>query len=55
MEEEFNTLILLGNGFDVAYEFQTKYCEFIASEYFQNLLSSNSLCKRINSVNEHKN
>jgi len=55
MEEEFNTLILLGNGFDVAYEFQTKYCEFIASEYFQNLLSSNSLCKKIQSVKEHKN
>jgi len=55
MEEEFNTLILLGNGFDVAYKFKTKYCEFVESEYFQNLLSSNSLCKKIQSVKEHNN
>jgi hypothetical protein len=48
--------IILGNGFDIAYGFKTKYNDFINSEHFKNLLSQgNNLAKFIYDVNSIQN
>jgi len=44
----YKKAIILGNGFDVAYGFKTKYSDFIGSEYFKELLATdNRLAKHI--------
>lgn len=49
----FITGIILGNGFDVAYNFKTRYNNFIESEIFKLLLSQgNHLAKHIMTVKE---
>lgn len=40
------TVILIGNGYDLALGFKTSYSDFVSSEYFQKIKSS-SLCQRI--------
>lgn len=48
--------IILGNGFDVAYGYKTRYSEFINSVHFKNLLSQgNKLAKFIYDVNSIQN
>lgn len=47
------TGIILGNGFDIAYNYNTGYTNFIQSELFSSLLENgNSLAKYINEVKE---
>ncbi len=45
------TAILLGNGFDIANNFKTSYCDFVKSSMFADLLSSNNkLAEHIHGV-----
>jgi hypothetical protein len=45
------TALILGNGFDIANNFPTRYSDFIKSSYFQELLNSNNqLASHIKSV-----
>lgn len=47
------TAILLGNGFDIANNFKTSYCDFVESDYFKSLLvNDNALAKHIYSVKQ---
>lgn len=48
MDTDFDTLILIGNGYDVANSYKTKYSEFLESSQFKDLIVSNHLCKFIN-------
>ena len=34
--------LILGNGFDIANNFKTGYCDFIESDYFKLLLDKNN-------------
>ena len=45
--------LILGNGFDIANNFKTGYCDFIESDYFKLLLDkNNSLATHIYSVKQ---
>lgn len=46
-----NTLLFIGNGFDIACGYATKYSEFVEDETFKNLIQNNNLCIHINNVN----
>lgn len=50
-----NTLIIVGNGFDVANNFKTKYSDFYQSSYFKNLCDNSNLAKYIRKQNERLN
>ena len=52
MNKKVDTLIIIGNGFDVANYFPTKYIDFIASSYFLSLLKSNMLSQYIHHKKE---
>ena len=42
-----NVMLILGNGFDLAYDLKTRYTLFYNSERFQRLVENNNLCKAI--------
>lgn len=50
-EKTPNTLIIVGNGFDVANNFKTKYSDFYQSHFFSNLYANSNLAKFITNQN----
>lgn len=47
MSNIIDTLFLIGNGFDIANNYKTRYSDFISSPYFKSLLNTNELSKII--------
>lgn len=55
MNQNVDTLIIIGNGFDIANNFPTQYIDFIASSFFTSLLKSNMLSQYIYQKKEMQN
>lgn len=53
--ETINTLIIIGNGYDLAYSLPTRYEDFINSELFQQNVENNNLFEFIMQEYEKKN
>lgn len=51
---ENSTVILLGNGFDVACGYSTKYSDFYKDDFFKALVEKNHLARYIKMVNDQK-
>lgn len=55
-KNELKTLLFIGNGFDVACDYATKYIEFVNDDKFKKLLQEGSdLCEYIERVKEKRN
>lgn len=49
-----NTILIIGNGYDIASGYKTRYSDFVADETFKRLIDNNLLCKHINEIDSHK-
>lgn len=51
--KEYDSILIIGNGFDLNLGLKTSYQNFIASHVFKNLVDGNNqLCKYLNNQNE---
>lgn len=42
--EDYKTVLIVGNGFDLSLKYPTSYSDFMESQYFTNLVSKNNIC-----------
>lgn len=42
--EDYKTVLIVGNGFDLSLKYPTSYLDFMESQYFTNLVSKNNNC-----------
>lgn len=50
-----NTVLILGNGFDINIGLDTRYSDFLKSSYFVDYIKGNNLFKYINEINTKNN
>ncbi|WP_165043282.1 AbiH family protein [Dysgonomonas sp. ZJ709] len=53
--KEYDTILILGNGFDLNLGLKTGYTDFIQSVFFTDLIKENHLCQYLQSQHELKN